>query len=219
MDSGTLQKSRRKKISPTKRERTRAQLVQAAVEVIAEKGVDANSVTEIANRAGVANGTFYRHFKDRQEIIDVAIFEVASGVAERVESAWGTISEPAERAVRNTRTMMELILVDRIWARALLNCYEVTPKLKEYFAEPMGRTLQDGIDTGVFHARCTTLEIEQVIALVMATVRHLLSPEPKQEPEADTIDNSLEVFLRMLGVSVNEARELTAKTRAGDISQ
>lgn len=192
--------------------------MQAAVEVIAEKGVDANSVAEIANQAGVANGTFYRHFKDRQEIIDVAVFEVARGVAERVENAWSTITEPAERAVRNTRTMMELILADRVWARALLNCYEVTPKLKEYFVEPMGRTLQDGIDTGVFHARCTTLEIEQVIAVVMATVSHLLSPEPKQEPETVTIDNTLEVFLRMLGVRVDKARELTAKTRAADIS-
>ena len=45
--------------------RTRAQLMDAAIAVLARHGIEAASVNEIARAAGVANGTFYVHFRDK----------------------------------------------------------------------------------------------------------------------------------------------------------
>ncbi len=49
---------------------TRARLVGAAQEVIAETGYGAMRVEEVVRRAGVAKGTFFAHFRDKDALMD-----------------------------------------------------------------------------------------------------------------------------------------------------
>jgi AcrR family transcriptional regulator len=51
-----------------KRERTRAALIEAAAQVIAEKGYHHASLEEIAARAGMTRGAIYGNFKDREAL-------------------------------------------------------------------------------------------------------------------------------------------------------
>lgn len=53
---------------PGKRERTRLALVEAAVEVLAEKGLEGTSIDELMRAAGMARGTFYNYFQNREEV-------------------------------------------------------------------------------------------------------------------------------------------------------
>ncbi|MFC0523559.1 TetR/AcrR family transcriptional regulator [Pontibacillus salicampi] len=46
-----------------------AQILQAAVEMFAEKGYASTSTSEIAKRAGVAEGTIFRHYKTKKELL------------------------------------------------------------------------------------------------------------------------------------------------------
>jgi len=49
---------------------TRARLVTAAVDLFAEQGYDATTVSEIAERAGgLTKMTFFRHFADKREVL------------------------------------------------------------------------------------------------------------------------------------------------------
>ncbi len=49
---------------------TRERLVLAAVDLFAEQGYDATTVTEIAERAGgLTKMTFFRHFSDKREVL------------------------------------------------------------------------------------------------------------------------------------------------------
>ena len=52
----------------TKRERTRAALIEAAAKVIGEKGWEGTSLDEVAQRAGMSRGAIYGNFKDREEL-------------------------------------------------------------------------------------------------------------------------------------------------------
>lgn len=46
-----------------------AKIIQAAVEIFAEKGFAATSTSEIAKRAGVAEGTIFRHYKTKKDLL------------------------------------------------------------------------------------------------------------------------------------------------------
>lgn len=56
--------------------RTHAQLQQTLIDLIAEKGFDAVTVGDIAERAMVNRSTFYRHFPDKYALV-TSIFEDA----------------------------------------------------------------------------------------------------------------------------------------------
>jgi len=57
-----------------RRARTRAALLDAAGRVFAAKGYHATLISDIVGDIGAGQGTFYRHFNNKREIID-ALFE------------------------------------------------------------------------------------------------------------------------------------------------
>ena len=44
-------------------------IIQAAIEMFAEKGYSATSTNEIARKAGVAEGTIFRHYKTKKDLL------------------------------------------------------------------------------------------------------------------------------------------------------
>src|SRR5512137_1474289 len=56
-----------------RRQQTRKLLTQTAVQLVLEKGYDAISIQDITDRADLGRGTFYIHFKDKEEVVWSAI--------------------------------------------------------------------------------------------------------------------------------------------------
>lgn len=52
-----------------RKQRTRRQLMEAAGELLIEKGFDRMSIQDITDRADVGRGTFYIHFQDKDDIV------------------------------------------------------------------------------------------------------------------------------------------------------
>ncbi|MBD2870844.1 TetR/AcrR family transcriptional regulator [Paenibacillus arenilitoris] len=46
-----------------------AKILEAAIEIFAEKGFAATSTSEIAQKAGVAEGTIFRHYKTKKDLL------------------------------------------------------------------------------------------------------------------------------------------------------
>jgi len=68
---------------PTARgQRTRQKLVEAAEVVFGEKGFERASIADITRQAGVALGTFYVYFEDKQALL----VEVVDGLGARLRS-------------------------------------------------------------------------------------------------------------------------------------
>jgi len=52
---------------------TRERLIETAVEVLGESGLDGFDVSEVLRRAGVTTGALYHHFRDMPELVELAI--------------------------------------------------------------------------------------------------------------------------------------------------
>jgi AcrR family transcriptional regulator len=61
--------------APTKKERTRQAIEQAAYELFMEQGFTATSMRQIAERAGLALGGIYNHYTGKEEIFRVIILD------------------------------------------------------------------------------------------------------------------------------------------------
>ncbi len=72
--------------SSRKRARTRAELLAAAQQVFAERGYHEASIAEITRLADVGVGTFYLHFRDKDEVFMTLIEEGIRDIREQVTS-------------------------------------------------------------------------------------------------------------------------------------
>jgi TetR/AcrR family transcriptional regulator, regulator of autoinduction and epiphytic fitness len=74
------------KVSKEKQEEIRRALIDAAVELVVEKGFSRTTTREIASRAGVAPGTAYKYFPRREQLL-LAFFEAKFVDAEAATKA------------------------------------------------------------------------------------------------------------------------------------
>ena len=82
------------KITPVKRQdraarranRTREKLLDAALVAFSEHGVDLTTIEDITERADVGKGTLYRHFEDKQAILQTLIDRAAAHLVERIQN-------------------------------------------------------------------------------------------------------------------------------------
>lgn len=83
----TESKPRRIRMSATER---RLQLISVGREVFAERGFEAASVEEIAQRAGVTKPIIYEHFRGKEGLFDVIVDREMDDLLTRVAAALAT---------------------------------------------------------------------------------------------------------------------------------
>src|ERR1700761_9133505 len=101
---------------------TRQRLLRAAQDLIEEGGYGAASVIAIAERAGVAGGTLYRHFASKEELFVELFRDVCGGEERAMIAAWESsaaapaverlelvLATFARRALRNPRLAWALL--------------------------------------------------------------------------------------------------------------
>jgi TetR/AcrR family transcriptional repressor of nem operon len=64
---------------------SKARILSAASKMVRERGIDATSVAEVMQAAGMTNGGFYRHFRSKDEMIAMAIRAAFDEIADRFD--------------------------------------------------------------------------------------------------------------------------------------
>lgn len=115
-------------------------LLQAALEVFADSGVDA-PVREIAERAGVGLGTVYRHFPQRSDLIAAVFQREVDACAEAADAISGEY-EPGEALGRWMHRYVDFLGAKRGLAAALHSGDPAYRALPLYFSRRLEPTLQ-----------------------------------------------------------------------------
>ena len=88
-------------------------LIIAAAELIESQGTTDFSITDAANRAGVSNAAPYRHFRDKQDLLEHVKELAFLGLYEALEK----VREPADTHQDNKRVVISLGLAYLRFAR------------------------------------------------------------------------------------------------------
>ncbi len=135
---------------PGKRERTRHQLIEAAIRVFAERGIGGSPIQTIANEAGLANGTFYNHFTNKQELIFAVAGSLMDTVADQIAEAVATLDDPAEWVAVALRHFNAKAREDPVWATVTVRLGASASEVSERIRTNMTRDLEEGIARGRF---------------------------------------------------------------------
>jgi TetR/AcrR family transcriptional regulator, transcriptional repressor for nem operon len=94
-------------------QRTREALLDAGVAVADRHGLGALSVNRVVAEAGVAKGTFYVHFADRESFVDALHERFHSRVAAAMASAVADVAPGPDRLVAGADAYLDACLADR----------------------------------------------------------------------------------------------------------
>ena len=79
-----------------RKRRNREALIQAGYEVMAQKGIDAATMSEIAELADVGAGTVYNYFASKDELAISVMEQVMERLAQRIEAVTNSFSDPGQ---------------------------------------------------------------------------------------------------------------------------
>ena len=88
---------------------TRRRLFAAAIKVVGKYGYAGASVARITEEAGVAQGTFYLHFENRQTLLDQLLPVVGEAVSQAIRERDDSALSESEREVERCRAFFDLL--------------------------------------------------------------------------------------------------------------
>ncbi|MFD4193081.1 TetR/AcrR family transcriptional regulator [Amycolatopsis thermoflava] len=178
----------------------REAILTAAGEILAERGYAGCSVSAVAEKAGVATGTVYRHFPGKAELVVELFRIVVNHEVDAVRQAAERPGAPAERVAAIVETFAERALKVPRQAYALLAEPVDAPieaeriVFRRVFRDELARHVREGVRTGQLPAQDADLT---AAALVGGAAEVLIGPLTTDS--ADAVGALRTFIVRALG--------------------
>ncbi|OAS87584.1 MULTISPECIES: TetR/AcrR family transcriptional regulator [Metabacillus] len=176
-------------------------ILAAAIESFAEKGYAATSTSEIAKKAGVAEGTIFRHYKTKKELLLTIVAPMmAKLIAPFVIKDFNKVlNQDYEHFEDFVRAMIEnrtkFLMSNMQLFRILIQEIPFHPELKEQFKEHIAKKIFERFEKVIAHYQAKGQIIDMppfsVIRMTASTIfgyviaRYLLVPEAEWDDEAE----------------------------------
>ena len=200
--------ARRAEIGREKRARTRAQLMEGAKALLAERPIEAVTVDDVVTAAAVAKGTFYYHFRDLEDLAATLARDIAHGFDELIRPGRLAFPDPLERVCRGLMAFLDKAIDDPRWGRLVLN----GPAPAE-----LGRSVRHNLTADLMAAReagkLGLEEVELAADLVIGIWREVTRAIVEGRLAEGGVDTACAAMLRALGLTRSEAKAVTARVR------
>lgn len=179
------------------------QIIDAAVIVIAENGYHQAQVSKIAKEAGVADGTIYLYFKNKEDIL-ISVFREKMGIfVENVKEIVKKEISATEKLYKLIDNHFSLLYHDRhlaIVTQLELRQsnkdlrFRINEVLKEYLVL-LDSILREGIDSGEFDEK---IDIRLARQMVFGTIDETITSWVMNDQKYDLIKLAPEVHKLLL---------------------
>lgn len=190
-------------VDPEQRARdTRSRLLHAAVEVLDGGGYGAASVAAIAERAGIATGTLYRHFPSKAELF----VEVFRAIAEQELTAMHEAATPT-RGIGDGLDAVVATFAGRALSRPRLAWALVYEPLdppvdaerlayRRRYVDRMAAFVRDGVERGELPDQDPDTTAAALVGAIVEALVGPLSPVAGGNADPDVVIEGLTAFCR-----------------------
>lgn len=218
---------------------TRDKILHTAFGLFLSKGYENTSVQAIIDTVGIAKGTFYHHFKTKEDML----VDMIEGMSRRVvEALTSVVDDPSLDAVTKMLRASQvavgqkgaelgpetLVLVKQMRSPANRQLADAIDRISTQWIRPVyTRCIQQGIAEGVFHVRDAGLAAEIFIGSVLSLknrISDLYLEAAAGDPDAidrlilvyESLEQALE---RLLGVPAGSLPIYTSIDMRGLLSR
>ncbi|MGV9616801.1 TetR/AcrR family transcriptional regulator [Nocardia xishanensis] len=191
-------------------------IVQAATKVLSEAGFAGLSMVAVANRAGVATGTVYKHFDGKANLVtavfrtvvarEVAAVTAAAEKGSAVERVTAAVETFAGRAMKNPK-LAYVLLVEPVDT--------VVDAERLHFRRAFAEAFESAVADGVAHGELPAQDPRTSAAALVGAIGEVLVGPLAAAPHAESVVPQLVTFsIRALGVRPEASAEKTGVSDA-----
>jgi AcrR family transcriptional regulator len=195
---------------------TRSRLLEAALELMAERGMEGVAINEITEAADVGFGSFYNHFESKEAIHDAVVEWALEEFGNRLDRLVSEISDPAEVIAVSVRHALLRAQRDPIWGKLLTREGFSARSLERGLGRRLFRDFRRGIAAKRFTAADSPMAFVSIGGTVLGAIAlelQLASPQGKEAAILRELGFNFEngperiaaMLLQMLGLSRTEA--------------
>ena len=198
----------RSRTAAERRQRMRAHLIRAALDLVADHGMSSNLIDGLIRSAGVSRGTFYNYFSSAEELMEAVSTSASQSLIDNVDPVVQSLQCPAARVSCGIRLCLRAGVDDRRLAAFISRGGPAALHRNLPLATALRRDLAAGIDSGLFASQSLELAYDLVTGPVLAAY-HRLSIEEASYAYVDDVACSV---MMALGVKPSTARKLSTES-------
>ncbi len=198
---------RRSAAAASRRAKTRAKLIESAILIFAEKGVDASVIDDVIVAAGVSRGTFYNYFISNHELLVAANEQLGNELVELIELEVGNYPAPEDSVATGIRLFLEAThrfpFLGRFVTHVGLDAAGPGNLIYEYLPP----NILGSIERGRFLDMPLTIALDLIAGTALMGIFRIPMSEDKDAHAAQVVAS----ILRGLGMSAEDAKTLSEK--------
>ena len=196
----------RTRVGNERRERMRARLLESALTVYARNGLGTSVIQQVIVEAGVAQGTFYNHFRTNQELLVAVSEELHNDMMRLIEGNVRIFDDPAARIAHGVRLYLHAARAFPLFARFVCSAGLHAAGPGNLIYEYLPAHIEAGVAVGRFKPVATAIALDLVAGSALAGVFRIV----KGEAPPDYAEALVVPLLCALGVGEADARALAA---------
>lgn len=192
-----------------RRQKNLEALLQAGREVMGEKGIDAATMLEIAERADIGAGTVYSFFRSKDELAIAVLESLMTDLGNRIERVTDTFEDPAQVYAFGVRTLLDTCITDLRWRQLLTRSEKMAGAMFRQMGPFATRDLKNATRAGRFRIDDADLVWRMANHAIMGVALAVT----QGEMPATQVEDCVARILCMTGITLDEARDLAARPR------
>lgn len=194
--------------------RTRAALLSAGLELLAERPMDAIAIDEVVNRAGVAKGSFFNHFDDKAAFAQALGAEVRAGLEQQVAAANRGVEDPVARLAGGMRVAVAFALADRKRAIVMQRGMEPVTGQHHDLNRGIRADVERLIAAGLARPEAAGSGVRYWLGLCQIAMMNIIERQPDRADAAARLRDMLVLGLAGLGVPEQRAHRVAQAAAA-----
>ncbi len=179
-------------------------ILRAAGKVFAERGYHATGISDIARELGAGHGTFYRYFKNKEDIarsvVARALGQVMEAIADEEPGSSTSLGEYREQVRRIGHNLFDLVVAEPDLCRILFYDAiaidraepELAGRAMETAAQYTAAFIHNGQDRGFLRrdldAQVVALAVNGMILTGAVRLLHAQDPDAMRDPWIRTVE-------------------------------
>jgi AcrR family transcriptional regulator len=193
-----------------RRRTTRARLLKAAYEIIADSGVADAKIKDITDRADVGFGTFYNYFVDKDDLASQVLDCVINDYGRRNVIATQGLrrKEPALVMPVSMRLVMREAARTPMWQWWALRSDLLVDRMRDGFGPFGKRDMHDAIARGIFDLRPEDVDSAWALAtwMMVGGIHDIIVGNRPLESDIFVVES----IMRIMGVDLKQAKEISS---------